>query len=210
MLQSPLSKLKQLSLPVLATVGLCACGSSASTGQSTVIVKSAAVSQRTQATSASSLTTGAPAPAVSATTVAASAQATAKATTTSHATSTPAPPVSVTTAATARTAAAASTAAVRPTARKVQSPHLVTCLSEAGLKQVRALGAREYSADGRGGTVLVRGPYRNSGAAGSAAHALSGVRGGNYVVYAPHATNLTGLVETVASCLGPGTAGYTI
>jgi hypothetical protein len=82
------------------------------------------------------------------------------------------------------------------------------CLTEAKLSDVRTPGSGEWSGEVRAGAVIVRGPYKNSGQASGAAHALAGLRGGDYVVYAEHSSRLAGLVSTVASCLGPGTSSY--
>ncbi len=84
------------------------------------------------------------------------------------------------------------------------------CLRELTLKQVRTLGSAEWSGTGSDGTVVVRGPYGSSSAASHFAKDLHGARGGDYVVYpATHSSRLMGLANGVASCLGPGTNGYT-
>ncbi len=202
--------------------GLSACGSSAAGGQSTVIVKDAAVSQTTAAAVAPTPTVSAgQAPGKAAVKATASKTALSSATTAA-----PAPPSgaqppsrSATTAASpaGKTAAPARKAIAASTTTKARAADgnpkplkPAACLSEAGLQQVRALAGGEWSGHQHLGSVFVLGPYKSTGATSGAAHALAGVRGGDYVVYAKPAHPLTGVVDTVASCLGPGgTSSYT-
>ncbi len=86
----------------------------------------------------------------------------------------------------------------------------VTCLTEDLAKQVHKVETGQWTGVAQGGvTVQVRGPYRDSAAASSAARTLGGVRGGDYVVYSTGSGKVSGVVDSVASCLGPGTSSYT-
>lgn len=229
-LQTQLPKPRHLLLVAAAAAGLSACGSSGTAGQSTVVVNYASGSQAAPAAVAPAPTGGArkparivaavtatrakasPSSAKTGTSAAPASAAPASGADAAPASATTAPALSATTPASAGTrvaAGAAKATAAAHTAHTAQPAQPVVCLTEARLQQVRTLPGGEWSGATSAGTVIVLGPYKNSGAAAGAAQAVSGVRGGDYVVHAGRAGQLTGVVDTVASCLGPGTSAYT-
>lgn len=205
-MRTRLAPIRQLLLLTVMGAGLCACGNSGTAGQTTVIVRSAAA-----AAAPSVPATTAQTPPSAAAVVTTSATTTTPPTATNTATAVASAPAAraQTTVTPSLSAAAPAAAQAASASGKAKPLHPVTCLKEAGFTRVRVVRTGEWSGALHGGTVFVRGPYRNSAAAARAAHALAGVRGGDYAVYATRAGHLGALVSTVASCLGPGTTSYT-